>query len=262
MNNSAVPLSPLSYYNDLMNTSIMRVAIFFIVGAVAGFLVSFGLSEREDSQNAVYVAPEYSFIETVELLQPSFFGTVSIEEVLNERRTRRDFAETSLSLTNLSQLLWAAQGETDEFGHRTAPSAHAIYPITVFVAVSDVFGVAPGLYMYQPETHSLGLLKEGDPRSAFADVTQQPHPQNAPATLILSANYLKPLEYFEPESSKQVTLQESGHIGQNIYLQAEALDLAMVVMGGFDPIAAREMIGASDDENIVYLIPIGNRVSE
>lgn len=241
--------------------------LIFLLGAFFGFrftpsltnIANTGKQTSLETKERTYVAPVYDYIKTIELPTPTTIGSISVEEALGNRRTVRVYDESPLSLEHLSQMLWAAQGITDSSGHRTAPSGHGIYPIDLYVAVSDVTELDSGLYHYIAKSHSLGLIREGEQKTDLAKVTPQPHPQGAPVTIYMSGNYLKPQEFFDSEASKQVTLQESGHIGQNLYLQAESLGLGMVVMGGFDPEIAREVLGLTEDDNVIYLIPIGNK---
>ena len=249
-------------------TSLTVISILvFTLGTLFGYWATPYVSDyvygtKVDDTKAVYIEPNRQFSKLIELPAPDLESSYSIEEALANRRTRRDFDNSELSVSDLSQMLWAAQGITDEKGHRTAPSGHSVYPIELFVAISNVKGVDAGLYVYLPEEHRLGLIKSGEQKTALGLITDQPHPQNAPVSIFMSGNYTKPLEYYDINASKRATLQESGHIGQNLYLQAESLDLAMVVMGGFDPIKAREMIGGTENDSVIYLVPIGNRVEE
>lgn len=89
--------------------------------------------------------------------------------------------------------------------------------------------------------------------------SQQESIQTAPAVLIYGAIYPKAQEKFPGESGVKVTLQESGHIGENVYLQAEALGLATVVVGGFNPIEVATELNLAEDETVVYLQPFGPR---
>ncbi|HSB55457.1 MAG TPA: hypothetical protein VLD58_13940, partial [Gemmatimonadales bacterium] len=57
------------------------------------------------------------------------------------------------SLEEVSQLLWAAQGITDEHGYRTAPSAGALYPLEIYLLVGAVDGLETGTYKYLPSGH-------------------------------------------------------------------------------------------------------------
>jgi hypothetical protein len=86
----------------------------------------------------------------IKLPDPVVKSTVSLEETLQARRSIRSYADASLSLSNVSQLMWAAQGITSSSGQRTAPSAMRAYAIDVYVVVNNVEGLDKGIYLYVP----------------------------------------------------------------------------------------------------------------
>jgi hypothetical protein len=65
---------------------------------------------------------------TVQLPEPALDGDVSVESALAQRRSIRDLRPDALTLDEVGQVLWAAQGITADWGGRTAPSAGATYP--------------------------------------------------------------------------------------------------------------------------------------
>jgi len=75
--------------------------------------------------------------EVIKLPEPRYESEVSLEESLVNRRSTRSYGNEPLTLQELSQLLWAAQGITDASGHRTAPSAVALYPLTIYVVAGN-----------------------------------------------------------------------------------------------------------------------------
>lgn len=194
----------------------------------------------------------------IALPKPSLKGKVSVEEALASRRSRREFAEEPVTLAELGQVLWSAQGITDDQGHRTAPSAHSLYPFTVYVVVRNVTGVPAGLYQYQPETHSLGSLNLANAGELLTVAGAQEGAQKAPVVLALAGAYGKMLKSF-PTDPVGVTKLEGGHIGQNVYLQLEALNLGGVVMAGFDAAKVGQALKLDQAETIEYLIPFGHR---
>ena len=96
------------------------------------------------------------------LLPARVDGRVSIEHAMHVRRSIREYAPGPLALTDLSQLLWAAQGVTDDTGLRTTPSAGALYPLEVYVIAGDVAELTQGVYHYQPRGHTLQRIAAGD----------------------------------------------------------------------------------------------------
>jgi hypothetical protein len=91
----------------------------------------------------------------VELPEPRLKSDVSVEEALLERRSVREYSNEVLSLEEVPQLLWAAQGITSELRGRTAPSAGGLYPLEIYLEVGNVEGLTKGVYKYRPGVHEL-----------------------------------------------------------------------------------------------------------
>ncbi len=104
------------------------------------------------------------------LPKPQLDGKLSVEKAINQRRTVRSFRPDALSLGQLSQLLWAAQGITGERGFRSAPSAGALYPMEIYAVVGEksVEGLEAGVYRYRPVKHAIERVAGGDMRDALA----------------------------------------------------------------------------------------------
>lgn len=69
---------------------------------------------------------------------PELDGGASLNAALARRRSVRAFAPRPLTRSELGQLLWAAQGQTDaREGKRAAPSAGALYPLAVYAATDE-----------------------------------------------------------------------------------------------------------------------------
>ena len=105
----------------------------------------------------------------IRLPEPSYTGNLSVEEALSQRRSIRAYSGENLTINDVSQLLWAAQGITSAGGGRTAPSAGALYPLELYLVVGDVEGIDKGVYKYIPEEHELEKVKDGDTRTELAD---------------------------------------------------------------------------------------------
>ncbi|MBT8314057.1 MAG: SagB/ThcOx family dehydrogenase, partial [Maribacter sp.] len=107
--------------------------------------------------------------EKIKLPEPKYDSNTSVEQALLERRSVRAYKKVPLILDEVSQLLWAAQGITDNGSKfRTAPSAGALYPLDVYIAIGTVEGVAQGVYKYRPRKHELMKVRNGDVRNELA----------------------------------------------------------------------------------------------
>jgi nitroreductase len=132
---------------------------------------------------------------TVQLPAPQTTGAISLEQTLKERRSIREYAEASLTLAEISQLLWAAQGITDPEGLRSAPSAGALYPLEVYLAAANVDGLEAGIYRYLPQEHKLISLCAGDARKALSQAARdQECVRDAAAIIILPAVYQRTIK--------------------------------------------------------------------
>lgn len=194
---------------------------------------------------------------SIGLPEPVRDGKVSLEKALAARRSVRHSSEQSLSLAEVSQLLWAAQGKTDERGFRTAPSAGALYPLELYLAAARVTGLKPGIYRYRPDTHLLNRVSEGE-RSA--DLRRAALNQNsvgeAAAVVVIAAVYERVTRKYG-DRGVRYTHMEAGHAAQNLLLQAQALGLGAVPIGAFNDESIKKIVGGSADEHPLYLLPVG-----
>ena len=112
---------------------------------------------------------------TIDLPPPNHDGKVSVECALYNRRSVRSFRPASLTLIEISQLLWSTQGITSPKGYRTAPSAGALYPLEVYTIVGDVQGLSPGIFKYVIGRHVLMITAEGDRRAEICRAALHQH---------------------------------------------------------------------------------------
>lgn len=158
-------------------------------------------------------------------------------------------------MSDLSRLLWAAQGITAKGGKRTAPSAGAIYPLELYVVAGRVGGLQAGLYRYNPLKNTLTSLIKGDLRAKLALAARmQPWVESAPATFVFAVDYAKILHY--GDKGRMFADFEVGHAAQNLMLQAVALNLGTVAVGAFDQEIVKTLLGIALSP--VYLLPAGH----
>ena len=197
--------------------------------------------------------------ETIRLPEPRYEGPVSVEHALLTRRSVRKFRNEPLDLSNISQLLWAAQGITTPRGYRTAPSAGALYPLETYVVVGDVNGLAAGIYKYLYHDHALLQTVAGDKRTELSQAAlSQGSIARAPAVLLFSAIYSRITGKYGNRGI-QYTFMEIGHAAQNVCLQAIALELVTVVIGAFRDNEVKLIADLPADEEPTYIIPVGRQ---
>lgn len=190
---------------------------------------------------------------------PSRQGGMAVAEAIQKRRTIRRFATKPLSQEQVGQLLWAASGITDPRGLRAAPSAGALYPLDVYLVAGErqVPGLAAGVYQYLPEKHALRKIRDGDRRGAAAQASlHQLWMAEAPILVLITGEYRR-CQVKYGNRGVRYTLMEAGHVGQNIFLQAEALGLGAGIVGAFDDAALTQALGLPPAHEPLLLMPVG-----
>jgi SagB-type dehydrogenase family enzyme len=191
-------------------------------------------------------------------LPPRLEGGRALERALAERRSVREFAPGALTLPQVAQLLWAAQGTTAG-GRRTAPSAGALYPLEVYLVAGEVRGLAPGVYRYLPAKHALQQLLAGDMRQSLCDAAlAQACVAAGAAAVVFTAVERRTTRKYGSRGVRYVHI-EVGHAAQNLALQAAALGLGGVTVGAFDDAAVARLLHLPRGEAPLYLMPLGRR---
>jgi SagB-type dehydrogenase family enzyme len=193
----------------------------------------------------------------VPLRKPRLTGGAAVEAVMAARRSIRDFGAGPITLAELGQLLWAAQGITSAAGGRTTPSAGATYPLELYAATGAVEGLTPGLYRYEPSRHALHAIAAADKRRELAAAAlSQSWLAEAAVVLIIVAVFHRTTAKYGGRGERYVQI-EVGHAGQNVCLQAVALGLATTVVGAFEDEAVKAVIGGEQPGEPMCLLPIG-----
>jgi SagB-type dehydrogenase family enzyme len=193
----------------------------------------------------------------IKLPAPARAGQVSLEETLTRRRSLREFSDAPIMLADIAQLCWAAQGVTDAGDHRSAPSAGALYPLDLYVAVGRVDGLEPGIYHYDPHAHTLEQRVDTDRRRGlYRAALEQEWVQDAPLVFVITAVYQRTTRKYRNRGVRYAHI-EAGHAAQNLLLQATALGLAGVPVGAFDDDDIQNALEASPNETPLYLLPVG-----
>jgi len=202
----------------------------------------------------------YPEAKVVKLPGPKYRG-MTLEEAIERRRSVRNYSPEAISILQLSQLLFAAQGVTGKmYGQplRSIPSAGALYPFEIYLFVNNVKGLSKGIYHYAVLGHELELVRAGDFRSQITNAgLKQEMLGEADVTIVLSAIYDRVRHKYGERGFRYVYI-EAGHISQNIYLQAVSLGLGSVSVGAFLDEKVNQLIGIDGyQEAAIYLHAVG-----
>jgi SagB-type dehydrogenase family enzyme len=220
----------------------MSIALSIVVGWILMNSQSSGAGETEPA---------------VALPAPRLVGEQSLESTLGSRRSIREYSDTPLSLQEVSQLLWAAQGVTEPDGGRTAPSAGALYPLEVYLVAGNVTALDAGVYHYRPHGHTIARHSEGDMRARLARAAlRQECVRDGAAVLVFTAVGARTKAKYGERGTRYVHV-EVGHAAQNVCLQATALGLGAVSIGAFDDDAVHKTLNLPSAERVLYLVPVG-----
>ncbi len=194
----------------------------------------------------------------IKLPKPTYHSNTSIEQALLKRRSIRNYKEQPISLKEVSQLLWAAQGITDpKRGFRTTPSAGALYPLKVYVVANNVKNLTKGVYKYNPYKHELIKIKDKSVQNALTSAALwQPWVKKGAIVIVFSAVYTKTIQKYGNRGIRYVHM-EVGHAAQNVYLQAVSLNLGTVVVGAFNDNKVKQILNMPKNEYPLYLMPVG-----
>lgn len=199
-------------------------------------------------------------VHDIQLPEPQKELDFPLMRALQERRTKRKWSDEPFSEQELSNLLWAACGITQEGSKRskskrTAPSASNSQEISVYVALAE------GLYRYDEVNHALVLIRAEDLR---AQIGTQKMMRSAQVGLIYVSDYSKMKAYLAKDEHRQyfVSGTDTGFISQNVYLYCAAANLSTVVLGLVDRDRLHELMGLAEQEKVIFTQVVGRAVVE
>lgn len=221
------------------------------------------------SRDCAVANPESGLIQ---LPAPRHDSQFSLEKALKARQSVREYQEVPLTMAEISQILWAAQGFTRERkepptrwnpkyewqgGLRTAPSAGALYPMEIYLLAGKVEGLPGGVYKYVPKNHALSKVTEADKRKELClAALKQPQVEKAPAVILMAGVYER-TSYKYGERAERYVHMEAGSIAENIYLQATALGIGTVLIGAFNDEEVKKVMSLPADESPLIIMPLG-----
>ncbi|MEW6616378.1 MAG: SagB/ThcOx family dehydrogenase [Thermodesulfobacteriota bacterium] len=204
---------------------------------------------------------EYPDCLHVQLPNPETDGGKGLWEILARRRSFRDFNGTPISTSELSQLLWSAQGITADIGAyqlRSSPSAGALYPIETYPVVNYVDRIEQGIYHYNIRKHYLELLQKGNFGSQIARAgLEQNMLALASVVFIFTAVTYRCKWKYRQRAYRYIYL-DAGHIGENVTLAAEGLNVGCCAVGAlFDEEVNRLLMLDGKEETVIYIMAVG-----
>ncbi|MDY0235609.1 MAG: SagB/ThcOx family dehydrogenase [Gudongella sp.] len=186
----------------------------------------------------------------------------TVYSILN-RKTKRKYEHGNvMSLIELSWLLFSTQGVRAHSGQnyfRTVPSAGNRHAFDTYIAIFNVDGLEKGIYRYLPKSHQIVFQKteENLEYKISKACKDQSFVSNGSVTFIWVAVPYR-MEWKYTLAAHKSILLDAGHICQNLYLAAEAIDYGCCAIGNYDQDLIDELLELdTEDEFTVYLSPVG-----
>lgn len=228
-------------------------------------LVIFGLIFRNHQEQASAPVEQEPAVVTnpnvIPLPTPTYRSQNSVESVIRINQPRRSFNPDQFTQKQLSQMLWAAQGVTFDWGGRTVTSSKSTFPLTIFVLVNNVEKLEKGLYQYIPgerlPAHQLLPVKLGDFGPGLFEIVNQTPLKEPPLVIIVTGDLKKMANAYGGVAHDREVYLEAGSAIQNMYLQAESLKIGMVSLPNFDESQVRVLLSIPQADTIISLVPMG-----
>lgn len=185
------------------------------------------------------------YLQAIKLLRPVLENDKQFMQTVKERKSSRDFSEKKISLQDLSNILWCANGvNREESGRRTVPSPMNRQDIDVYAVLEE------GIYLYEAKKHELIPVVSGDHRKDIGSI--------APLNLIYVSDLSK-LDFLKDHPEEQAMLAgiDAGHCSQNVYLYGASANLSVVVRAGIDRKKIADILGLRPQQLVVIAQTIG-----
>jgi SagB-type dehydrogenase family enzyme len=206
----------------------------------------------------------YEGVNIIKLPTDFSFLLNNLDHVLIERRSRRRFSKEPITLQELSTMLKFSAGFSNDefngagFNYRQVPSAGGLYPYETYVIVNNIQGVKMGLYHYNIPAHALDVLKEGDYRKKIAAICLDQAMARDCAAVFAWTMLASRSKWKYGERAYRYIFIDLGHLAQNFYLVAEALQLSVCAIGALYDDEGNEFLEVDgNDESMCYAGVVG-----
>ena len=201
-------------------------------------------------------------VDVVELPKPKFDDNIQFWKTITNRRSSRNFISSPISIMELSLLLYGMTGLTRKFPHfafRTTPSAGGLYPIETYPIINNISNLSQGIYHYDIANHNLELIRKGDFRIDVAKgCLDQEIAYKSSVNFIWTA-IIDRSQWKYSQRCYRYIYMDAGHIGQNFYLVAEALNLGACTIGAIYDDELNQLLEIDGiNETTIYIGVLGH----
>ncbi|MBU5440386.1 SagB/ThcOx family dehydrogenase [Tissierella sp. MSJ-40] len=191
---------------------------------------------------------------------------INLREAIESRKSLRTYSDVSLTLEELSYLLWCTQGVKEVIPRpatlRNVPSAGARHSFETYLLINKVEGLKPGLYRYLAIEHKLMEvnLDSNITEKVVFSCSKQNFIEKSAVTFIWSSSVYRMKWRYGERGYRYIHL-DAGHVCQNLYLAAENIDSGVCAIAAFDDDEINKLLGLDgEDQFVVYVAALGKRV--
>lgn len=186
----------------------------------------------------------------IKLNEPVKTGGISVMEAFAKRQSSSEFADKELSIQDLSNLLWSANGINRENGKKTAPSAQNSQDIDVYVALPNA------VYKFDAQANNLILISEGDYRGLAGGKKDNPLPPSI-LYIVADASKYKPSAYNSIEHITDMNKVDAGIVSQNISIFCSGMGLGTKPRAQMNHAELKKVLKLSDSQTLMLNHPVG-----
>jgi SagB-type dehydrogenase family enzyme len=184
-----------------------------------------------------------------------------LHDVLQNRRSIRDFADVPISSQALSHLLWASTGisrKEQGYEFRTAPSAGALYPVETYLCINNIQAIPTGIYHYNVKGHYLELLKQGNHAVHVTRTALDQQMCRAAAVVLIWTAVFQRSKWKYGQRAYRYVYLDVGHAAENLALAATSLDLGSCPIAALYDDEVNGLIGVDGaEESVLYMTVVG-----
>jgi SagB-type dehydrogenase family enzyme len=188
-----------------------------------------------------------------------------LEHIITSRKSYREFSNKPLPIKSLGKLLYLANGirkrnHLNNFPIRNVPNSGGLGSVEIYLFALNVEDLDQGIYHFDSESHELALLRSGDFKIWLKNFAiLQKELLDSGALLILTCSIGRLSSKYGIRGYR-LGLLDAGHVSQNIYLAATAMDLAVCATGGFIDADINKALALDGLDNCAVLaIGIGSK---
>ncbi|SET12553.1 SagB/ThcOx family dehydrogenase [Anaerobranca gottschalkii] len=224
-----------------------------------------GESDQQKGEPQPPLEKEYCEGEVIKLPKNFHKKEVTLNDVISSRRSLRKYSTVPLTLEELAYLLWNTQGvisKNEKATLRTVPSAGARHPFHTYLLINNVENIKGGLYRYNAISHTLVSFKlqEEIKEQMVAACLGQPFVGTSAVTFIWTVDIYRTSYRYGERAYRYVHL-DAGHVCQNLYLAAEAIECGACAIAAFNDDLTNNLLDLDgENEFVIYLAAVGKKI--